>query len=631
MLDFVRTHAKSWVIKVFLWVIVIVFIGWGGYAYQTRHESDIARVGDHYITGSEYQSAYNNMVEGVRKQFGGALPDELMRSLNLKQQALDSLIQHYLILRGANDLGLAATTDEVRRRVLEIPAFQTAGKFDPKRYEGLLRQMRMTPDVFEQQMSEEITTRKVQAFINGRVVVTEDEILTDCHLNRDQIKVAYVVFDPKSFEDKVTVTETDLRTFYQNHQDRYMEREKREIAYVLLNKEDLEKGISPSDEEIKRYYDENAARFNREKQVRAQHILFRVKPDATQAEVEKIRAEAQRVLGEVKKGKNFAELAKKYSQDESSAKKGGELGLFSQKQMDPAFSAAAFALKPGEISDLVRTPYGFHIIKVEEITEARTALLDEVKGDIERDIKSQGAQDIAYKQARNLRDLAYARKDLDKAAQEMKMTVSNTVWMDMSEDQPDSGPFSRQIKAKLFLLAQGDISDMLELPNGFAVAQVKSIKRPQPIPFENIKDKVAGDFRAEQAKGLAQERAAGVLAQAKEKNSLVDVAQAQNISLRQSEFFSRQDPDKDLKLLRGASLNSIFGLQDSKPFPESPLELGNRFMVCQFLGKNPAGQPSEAEKAEISGRIIREKQRAIWDSWLTEIRKVTGVERFKEI
>jgi len=98
MLDFVRTHAKSWVIKVFLWVIVIVFVGWGGYAYQTRHESDIARVGEHYISSSEYQTAYNNMVEGVRKQFGGALPEDLMRSLNLKQQALESLIQHYLIL-----------------------------------------------------------------------------------------------------------------------------------------------------------------------------------------------------------------------------------------------------------------------------------------------------------------------------------------------------------------------------------------------------------------------------------------------------------------------------------------------------------------------------------------------------
>ena len=172
---------------------------------------------------------------------------------------------------------------------------------------------------------------------------------------------------------------------------------------------------------------------------------------------------------------------------------------------------------------------------------------------------------------------------------------------------------------------------MLELPKGFAVAQVKSIKRPEPIPFENIKDKVTKDFRAEQAKGLAQKRAAEILAQAKEKNSLADVAAAQNISLMQSGFFSRKDPDKELKLLQGASLNSIFSLQESNQFPESPLELGNRFMVCQFQGKKPAGQPSEEEKTEISGRIIRQKQRAIWDSWLSEIRKTTKVEMLKEI
>jgi peptidyl-prolyl cis-trans isomerase D len=279
----------------------------------------------------------------------------------------------------------------------------------------------------------------------------------------------------------------------------------------------------------------------------------------------------------------------------------------------------------------VRTPYGFHIIKSEEIAEARTAPLEEVKGEIERDIKSQGAQDMAYKQARNLRDLAYARKDLDKAALEMKMTVSNPVWIDTSEDQPDSGPFPGPIKTKLFQLGQGDVSDMLELPKGFAVAQVKSIKRPQPIPFENVKDKVTKDFRVEQAKGLAQKRAAEILAQAREKGSLADVAKAQNLNLRQSEFFSRQDPDKELKLLRGPSLNSIFSLQDSNLFPESPLELGNNFMVCQFQGKNPAGQPSEKEKVEISGRITRQKQRAVWDSWLAEIRKITKVEMLKEI
>ena len=182
MLDFVRKHSRSWGIKVLLWLVIIVFVGWGGYLYQTRHEYDIARVGDHYISTSEYTMAYNNLVEGVRKQFGGALPDELMRSLNLKEQALQTLIQHYLIVRGAKDLGLMATNDEVRRKILEIPAFQTEGKFDAKRYEGILRQMRMTPDIFEQQMSEDITTQKVQAFIKGRAVVTEDEILTELPL-----------------------------------------------------------------------------------------------------------------------------------------------------------------------------------------------------------------------------------------------------------------------------------------------------------------------------------------------------------------------------------------------------------------------------------------------------------------
>jgi peptidyl-prolyl cis-trans isomerase D len=486
----------------------------------------------------------------------------------------------------------------------------------------------MTPDIFEQQMSEDITTLKVEAFIHGRAVVSEDEILTDNHLNHDRIKIAYVVFDPGSFEDNATVADPALQGFYQNNQDRYMEPEKREIAYVLLNREDLEKEIHPSEDEINRYYEDNVALFKREKQVRAQHILLLVKPDAPQAEVDKIRAQAQKILDEAKKGKNFAELAKKYSQDEATAKKGGELGFFSSKQMDTGFSAAAFAMQPGEISEPVRTPYGFHIIKLEEITEARTVPIDEVRGEIEKDIRSQDAQDIAFKQARNLRDLAYARKDINKAALEMKMTVSDPVWIAMSEDQ---SPFPAPIKAKLFELGQGDVSDMLELPKGFAVAQVKSIKRPQPIPFENLKDKVTMDFRADQAKGLAQKMASEILAQAKEKGSLAEVAKARNINLRQSEFFSRQDPDKDLKLLRGASLNSIFSLQASQPFPEVPLELGNRFMVCQFQGKKPASEPSQEEKAQISDKIVRQKETAIWKAWLTEMGRTTKVERLKEV
>ncbi|MFZ0942271.1 MAG: SurA N-terminal domain-containing protein [Syntrophobacteraceae bacterium] len=628
MLDFVRKHSKSWGVKALLWLVIIVFVGWGGYLYQTRHEYDIARVGDHFISTSEYTTAYNNTVEEFRKQFGGKVPDELMRALNLKEQALQRLIQHYLILRGAKDLGLTATNDEVRLKILEIPAFQTEGKFDAKRYEYVLRQMRMSPEIFEQQMSEDITSNKVLAFIRGRAVVSEDEILTDYHLNRDQIKVAYVVLDPGPFENNVSVTEPALQSFYNDNQKRYMEPERREIAYVALNLEDLEKEIHPSENEINRYYEDNAARFQLEKQVRAQHILLRVKPDAPPAEVDNIRARAQKILDEARQGKDFAGLARKYSQDEATAKKGGELGFFTSKQMDKDFSAAAFAMEPGEISELVRTPHGFEIIKSEQKTESRTVPVAQVRDEIIKDIRSQSAQDIAFKQARNLRDLAYARKDIGKAALEMKMKVSGPVWITMSEDQP---VFPAPVKAKLFELGEGDVSDMLELPGGFAVAQVKSIKRPQPIPFANIKDKVTTDFRADQAKGLAQKTASEILAQAKTRGSLADVAGARNINIRQTEFFSMHDPDKDLSMLRGPSLNSIFGLQDSKPFPEAPLELGNKFIVCQFQGKNPAGEPSQEERAEMSGRIARQKETAIWKAWLTEMGKTTKVERLKEI
>jgi peptidyl-prolyl cis-trans isomerase D len=409
-----------------------------------------------------------------------------------------------------------------------------------------------------------------------------------------------------------------------------MEPEKRQIAYALINKQELEKEVHPGEDDIKRFYEENTARFTHEKKVRAQHILLRVKPDAPPAEVEKVRAQARKILDEARKGKDFVELAKKYSQDEANAKKGGELGFFTLKQMDPAFSAAAFALKPGEISDLVKTPYGFHIIKSEETAEAGTAPLDEVKGEIERELKAQGAQDTAFKQTTNLRDLAYARKDVDKAAREMKISVSEPVWIDMSEDRPGAGPFPKQIKAKLFKLSEGDVSDILELPNGLAVAQVKSITRPQPIPFENVKDKVAKDFRADKAKELALKRASEVLAQSREKNSLADVAKTEKLNLKQSEFFSRQAPDKDLRF-QGTGLTTIFSLSDSKPFPESPLELDSGYMVCQLEGKNPAGEPSQKEKDEIAGKILRQKQTAIWEAWLADIRKNTRIEKLKEI
>lgn len=630
MLDFVRKHSRSWMVKVVLWLIIIVFVAWGGYSYTERHQNDVALVGDTTISVNELEKAYDNMKENYRRQLGPAFSEDLLRKLDVKKQTLEMLIDKILVLHAAQAMGLTATTDEVRRAIIQ--EFQQDGRFDKNRYEAILRQNRTTPEVFESQVAQEITLRKVKALIENRTILSEDEILADYHFNRDKIRLAYVPIDPKPLEDQVAVDDASLRSFYEGNQNRYMEPEKREVAYAIINAEELGKDIPVSDDEVKRYYDDHLDQYKHDKEVRARHILFALKPaGTTEKEIEAARSEAQKVLEEAKKGKDFAELAKKYSQDPATAKQGGDLGWFDAKKMIPEFSEAAFALKKGQISDVVKTSYGFHIIKVEDIREARTVPLDEVKADIVNHLKTQEAQDIAYKKARDLRDLAFARKDIEKAAQEMKLATVGTAWIELKGNQPDTWPFNAQIKAKLFELHQGEVSDSIELPARFMVAQVKTIKTPSLIPFEQVKDRVVKDYRTEQAKILAQKKAAEILKAAVEKKSLADAAKQFNLTVRQSEPFSRQDPDKDLMLLRGEGLNKVFGLDESKPFPDSPIELGNRFVVCQLVGSTPAGAPAAEETAEISKRLLQQKQATAWLAWLTELKKNTKIEKFKEV
>ncbi len=630
MLDFVRKHAKSWLVKVALGLIILVFIFWGGYTYRSRNETEMAQVGEQYISVAQYQNAYSQMVENYRRQLGPSFSEELLRKLELRKQTLERLINQNVILQGADALGLTATTDEIRRQILEYPIFVRDGRFEKQNYEMALRQMNMTPETFEQQVAQEITFRKTEAFIKNRAIVTDEEILTDYHFNRDQVRLAYVLVDPKPFEEQISVDDAALQTFYQGNTGKYMEPEKREVAYVLISAEGLAKDIPVTDEEVKRYYEDHESQYKREKEVHARHILIRMKADAPQKELDKARADAQKVLDEARKGGDFAALAKKYSQDDASAKEGGDLGFFSAKLMVPEFSEAAFALKPGQISDLVKTQYGFHIIKVEEVREAGTTPFEEVKDTIAKNLKVQAAQDVAFKKARELRDLAYARKDLAKAAEEMKLALTDTVWIE-SRAEAQTGPFPAQFRSKLFELYSGDISDPYELPSGFEVAQIKAVKAPSVIPFDQAKDKVSKDYRAEQAKDLAFKKATEVLALARDKNSLADAAKQQNLNVRQSELFSRQDPDKDLKLLRGESLNRVFDLKEAKPLLDTPLELGNRYVICQLLENKPAGQPSPEDISTISKRLLQQKQMNIWQVWVSELRKSIKVEIFKEV
>ena len=631
MLDLVRKHAKSWLIKVALFLIVLVFIFWGGYSYKSQQESQMARVGERYISINEYHQQYQQLLEMYRRQLGKSLSEEMLQDMNLKKQAMSLLIDRYLIAAAAEQLGLAATPPEIQQQLLRYPAFQSDGQFDQKRYLFLLRQNRMSPETFEQQVGQDLSMQKVEAFIKRRALVTEAEVQDDFRFNYTLLEVAYALFDPRSFEAQVNADGKALADFYQQQQERYKEPEKRQISYVLASQDAYRAEVQVTESQIREDYEDHASDYHQAQQVRARHILFGLKEDAPEADIARIRAEAEKVLAEAKGGKDFSELARKYSTDPSVNENGGDLGFFTRDRMVPEFSEVAFTMKPGELSGLVRTPYGFHIIRVEEIQPEKNIPIEEVRGKIEARLQGERARDIALRKARNLADAAYAQKDIGKAAQTMKppMTAVST-WVSPKETIPEVGGVPTQSLNKLLALPEKGLSDVIEVPRGFLIAQVEVIQPPKVIPFENVKDRVEKDYRQEQARTLAQKKASELLAAARELKSLEAAGKAAKVEVKQSGWFSRQEPDKELPGLQGEAQNSVFELQEVQPFPEAPLMLGNRYAVLQLLGRRLPEDVLEKERSTITTRLAQQKQDLVWQTWLDGARKSTPVETYRE-
>jgi peptidyl-prolyl cis-trans isomerase D len=633
MLDLFRKHAQSWFIKVLFFIIVVVFVLWGGYSYNAQEANQMARIGDHYISISDYNQSYNQLLEMYKQQMGDRFNEELLRQLNLKQQALDMLINRHILTVAARDMGLKATSQEIQQKILEVSAFQTDGKFDQKRYVALLLQNRLTPEAFEEQVAQDLSIQKVEEFVKRRASVTEDEIRADFQFNYKPIQLGYVTFEAKSFEDQVKLEDAALQAFFQENQERYKEPEKRQFAYVFVKADDHMTDVQVSEDEIKNYFEDNKEEYRQEQEVKAGHILFKVDEKAPEAEVARVKAEAQKVLDEAKKGKNFSELAKKHSQDPSAAQNSGDLGYFTREQMVPEFSDAAFAMKPGEISDLVRAPFGFHIIKVEDVKPAKEASLEEVRGRIETALKTEKAKDKAFEKARSFSDIAFAQKDIEKAAQSQQLKTSKTEqWVEQTGSLPGVEGADPEMMGKLFGLSEKDVSNVLETPQGFVVAQVMAIQPPQVPPFEKVKQRVEKDYKVQQARTLAREKASELLAEAKQAKSLEQASGAKKLEYKTSDWFTRQKPDKDLRLLRGEPLNKIFTLNESQPFPEDVFEMGFRVAVVQFLGeKTPDEESLKKERDAIANKLTTQKQAALWQGWMEEQRNQAKVEILKEL
>ncbi|MDD5772706.1 MAG: peptidylprolyl isomerase [bacterium] len=447
MLKYMRNN-----LKVIMWIIIgaflgTIFVSWGMGGIQ-QQQNIAAKINGTKIPLTEYYEILNRYYDFYRKIYGKNFSPELLKKLNVEKMAMDQVIKDTIIDKKAEELGLSVSDEEVVNYIKSFDIFQTDGKFDPRKFSQASQFMEANGKKVdwiekERQVRKDIIRKKMEEIIKDGITVSDKEIEFRYLYENEEIKASYIFIDPKAF-----LTE----------------------------------------KKIKEYYSKNEKQFEEPEKVKASHILFMVKNSDNATEEREARNKAEKVMAEIKKGQDFAKLAKTYSED-SSKEKGGDLGYFSRGTMDANFERAAFALKIGEVSQIIRSEYGFHIIKLLGRKEAQIKPFEEVKENIKYAAVTDEEKNQAKKQAEEISKKILAEKDLSKSAGSFKIPVINLDYFNRSKFI--SGIYdNKKFKEGAFKLSKGSISPLIETEDGFYFIKLLERKQVNLEKFTQTKDEL---------------------------------------------------------------------------------------------------------------------------------------------
>jgi peptidyl-prolyl cis-trans isomerase D len=622
MLSLMRKHASSWIIKFLLAAIIVVFIPWGVQRYTSQRSSRVADVNGTIITLNDYRNSYTNLVEQVRQSFGNNLNDELIQALQLRKRALDQLVDRALMLQEAEKLNILVSDEELAQTIRNIGAFQTAGVFDNQRYLNALSRTKLSPETFEEQQREALIIDKLQSFITGNIKVSELEARQWYKYNNTEVDVDYVLLEPGQFKN-IEPTADEIVDYFDQHKETYKTDPEIKVRYLYLKPEDFAAKLTVAEEDILDYYESNLEKFKNPKTVQARHILIKVDQNAKPEEVESARQRAEDVLKLAREGQDFAALARQYSEGPTKAK-GGDLGTFRREAMVKPFADQAFSMKVGDISDPVRTRFGWHIIKVEKINPAKTRSLDEAREDIEKTLKTERSRNLAYDEAETVYDAAFAGRNLDDIAQERNLKILMTELFPQKsppKEIQDGGRFA----SVAFGLPVDEVSDVQEFGDGYYLLEVVE-KVPFKFPeLKDVEDRVKKDVIKEKQDAKALSEANRFLAELKTGQPFDTVSQKFKLAPKKTGFFKRNDSiptiGQETEIARSA-----FKLSEHDQLPGEPLKGQKGYYVIGFHKRQePELNGFEKEKAALKDRLLQQKTFKTMDAWLKRIKSESEI------
>lgn len=617
MLNVMRKHAGSWMIKVILFAIVIVFVFWGVGSFRSKETSKVASVNDEIITLSDFRRAYNNLLDQYRQRFGASLNDGMIEMLQIKNQALNQLIDRTILLQEAKKLGLQVADAEIAESIMNTQIFQTNGSFDSRRYRNILAQVHLTPEEFEAEQKNVLLGEKLNRIVMGASKVSEAEARLWYDWQNTSANIDYVLFEPARYKDIKPSTE-EISTYFDKQKENYKTDPMVKAQYVVFDPDSFKDQVTVNEDDIADYYDSNMAEFKTEKTVEARHILIKVDPDADEATDLAAKNRAEGIAKQAIAGQDFAELAKAHSEGPTKDR-GGYLGKFQQSQMVKPFADKAFSMAAGEISQPVKTQFGWHVIKVESVEEASTKTLEQARAQIVDKLTDSGARNLAYDKAEQFYEGCYEKDDLVNNAKTFGLTVLETG--SFSRQGPDilAGDKSQFAEAA-FTLKVDEISDIQDIGGRYYLIQVTETIDAAVPQLEAVKTEVQVDLTTNMQAERASEEAGAMAAELLTGKSFEESASNHSVIVKQTGLFKRDAPIPDIgsdpKITEAA-----FQLASAGDTSGAPVKGNAGYYLLRLADRvAPAGDGFETEKDNIKDMLLRQKQRTAIQDWI-EARK----------
>jgi peptidyl-prolyl cis-trans isomerase D len=613
MLDFLRKQKRNWGITILLGIIIIVFVAfYGGSNYKDRATAEVAEINGEIISQREFALQYERAVQRYREMLKGSLTPEMIKGLNLRANLLEELIQRKLVIQEARSLGLTATDDDLANHLTKAPEFQIAGRFSKDRYLQILQANRLAPVQFEEEQRDQLTMQRLYSVILDSVQVTDTEVRDRYRLDREKLNLYYIKLPVSDFFSQVKLTDVEITNFYERNKESLKEPLKVQVEYVAYPYDQFASSIQLSDKEIEEYYQANLeSKFRKPKEAKIRYISIRVASDADANQKKSARERADRIVKEARGGKDFAELARRES-DDPSATTGGDAGWLAQGQMMPTVEKTIFSLPKGGVSDPIETPVGLQIFKVEDIKNEKTPTLKEASAEIIKTLKSERAKREAAKVADRDREKALSGSDLNKPAQDSGVKVSTTNWISPGQVLPEIGD-NPEFYKNAFALGPKDVSPIVEGNNSYYMLRLKQRIEPAVPPLEKVSGQIEKRLKESKAYEMALQRGNSLLDQLRKEKDISQVAQANNLKVEETGWFLRSAPQLpkigELAEMRAGPLS----VSQQKPIPEKLYTQKDALYVFAFKDTQGADMAQfEKEKDNLKKQALAEsRQRAL--------------------